>query len=408
MTTLSVCFVLPIGSTLGGSNIWSARMCGHLADAGRVAALLVHTNPGWHPDGELPVRAETMRVDCFGPSVTKATEQDVEAFAARYETLLPSVVIPNWSDAAYASCARLASRRPQDVRVLGVAHGNSDWYYQTLVYYEPIISAFIAVSDEIEQALVRLLPHRRQDIFTRACAVDVQESLVRSAYGAGQPLRITYAGRLTNFEKRVSNLAPLMAEMDRLGVDFRFRIVGEGGYRATLEQEIARLPSHVQKKVRLEGLVPPAKMSAIWGETDVCVLVSDSEGTSITMLEAMAAGCVPVVTRVSGTAAVIEDGVNGYIVEVEDMTAMARRISEIAADRGRMASMGAAAHRKALERYSYRSYVPWFLDLIERVESAPDRPWPVGKPFLRVAITQDSGLKRVWRRLFGGSNGVSE
>jgi len=56
----------------------------------------------------------------------------------------------------------------------------------------------------------------------------------------------------------------------------------------------------------------PYQVQKLWQTADVCVLVSEYEGTSVSMLEAMAAGCVPVVTKVSGTADVIQPGINGF------------------------------------------------------------------------------------------------
>ncbi len=375
-------FIFPIGETLGGANIWSARMCGHLESAGCPVAAVMHTNPGWHPDARLPMPRTVRRMTCGGPPVTEAKGRDVAAFAETYGKTLPAIVVPNWNDVSYAACAVLSQTRGDELRVLGVAHGNNESYYGTLTRYEPVIHAFIAVSDEIAVELKRRLPHRVNDIHTRACPVDVPKVLARTELRPDQPLTITYVGRLTNHEKKVSNLAPLMAELDRLGVDYRFRIIGEGGYRATLLHEISCLTPDAQARVTVEGALPPDQITDVWRATDVCVLVSDSEGTSISMLEAMSAGCVPVVTRVSGVAAVIEEGVNGFVVDRGDMPAMARVIAELARDRERCSIVGRAAHARVVRDYSYEHYVPWFMELSRQVWQAPSRRWPADEPLL--------------------------
>lgn len=393
---MKVCFILPIGRTLGGSNIWSARMCGHLQRAGVATGLLVHANPGWHPDGDLPIPPGTSQVLCPGPPVTRAGAADVEAYARCYASMLPAVVVPNYSDAAYAACALLSRERPDDILILGVAHGNNDAYFDTLCYYESIIGAYIAVSEEIAAALRERLPHRAKDIHARACPVDVPEKLDRVPREAAMPLRITYAGRLTNHEKKVSRLVPLMMELGRLGVDYAFRIIGEGGYRATLEAEIRQLPEANRRRVRLEGVLPPDRLPGVWRESDACVLVSDSEGTSVSMLEAMAGGCVPVVTRVSGTAAVIQEGISGFTVAVGDLSAQARHLQQLHRDPALCWKMGRTAHAKALRDHSYPGYVPWFTELVQSmIVHRPPSSWPDTRPLLRAQGRGDRWAQRL-------------
>lgn len=358
-------------------------MCGYLLRAGRPTAAIMHANPGWHPDGDLPFPNETRILTCGGPPVVEAGLRHAKAFAEVYGETMPAVIVPNWHDVSYAACAELARTRSDDIRVVGVAHGNNESYYGSLTYYESIIHGFIAVSDEIAGELKRRLPHREKDIVTRACPVEVPAKLERAVRDTNQPIIITYAGRITNHEKRVSDLTPLMSELDRQGVNFHFRIIGEGGYLPTLQRELLQLPERIRKRVAVEGIYPPDAMSGIWRQSDICVLVSDSEGTSISMLEAMAAGCVPVVTRVSGTAAVIEEGRNGFTVPVGDLPALASHIRRLASQPEEWAIVGHAAHATVRERYSYPDYVTWFADRLDAWRAASPRPWPRGKRVLK-------------------------
>jgi glycosyltransferase involved in cell wall biosynthesis len=382
MRPFSTTFIFPIGETLGGANIWSARMCGHLDLRGLATAVVMHANPGWHPDKTLPIPSGTRRLLCGPPTVIEARLRHARAFAKVYEHTLPAVIVPNFHDVTYAACAELIRRRPADVRVVGVAHGNNDSYYGPLTYYEPIIQGFIAVSEEIADELRRRLPHRASDIFIRACPVDVPLQWPRVAREVSQPIILTYAGRITNHEKNVSQLTPLMRELDRLGVDFRLRIIGEGGYLPTLRWELSQLPVDLQNRAALEGLYPPDDMPGIWRASDCCILVSTSEGTSISMLEAMAEGCVPVVTRVSGTSAVIAEGANGFTVNVGDWSAMARHIKRLADEPGTWADASRSAHATAKSRYSYPDYVDWFGGKIQEWQAAVPRHWPDGRTVL--------------------------
>ena len=382
MPPFTTTFVFPIGETLGGANIWSARMCGHLAQRGLSTAAVFHANPGWHPDKPLPLPSQTRRLCCGGPPVVDARRRHIRMFAEVYEQSLPAVIIPNFHDVTYAVCAELARRNPSGLRVVGVAHGNNEAYYGSLAHYESILHGFIAVSEEIAVELRRRLPHRAADIHTRACPVDVPAAWSRTTRAPGAPMVLTYAGRITNHEKNVSQLVPLMTELDRLGVDFRFRIIGEGGYLPTLRWELSQLPEGLRARASLEGLYEPDVMPSIWRDSDLCILVSTSEGTSISMLEAMAQGCVPMVTRVSGTSAVISEGVNGYAVEVGDWQAMARHIKFLADDSDAWTRASQAAYETASDRYRYPDYVDWFAALCAEWQAAAPRPWPHHRPVI--------------------------
>ncbi|MCB0197739.1 MAG: glycosyltransferase family 4 protein, partial [Anaerolineae bacterium] len=126
-----------------------------------------------------------------------------------------------------------------------------------------------------------------------------------------------------------------------------------------------------------------------WQASDICILVSEFEGTSISMLEAMALGCVPVVTRVSGTQNVIQFGINGFTVPVGDIVEMTRLIKLLEEDRSLLAKMGQNAHTTVLESYSYEQYVPWFLTLINEVWQQPPRYWPEGRPLHRYSTLKE-------------------
>ena len=112
---------------------------------------------------------------------------------------------------------------------------------------------------------------------------------------------------------------------------------------------------------------------------DISLLVSDYEGTSIRMLESMACGCVPLVTRVSGTAAVIRTGSNGFTVPLSDLAGMVAVLKELAADRERLAAVGTEA-RKTVEPWSHGRYVDWFLSLLDEVWADAPRAWSPARP----------------------------
>jgi glycosyltransferase involved in cell wall biosynthesis len=82
----------------------------------------------------------------------------------------------------------------------------------------------------------------------------------------------------------------------------------------------------------------------------VYVNSSTSEGVSLTILEAMAAGVAIVATRVGGTPEVVADGVTGLLVPARSPSSLAEAIRTLARDPDRRRAIGTAA-RLAVERH---------------------------------------------------------
>ena len=88
-------------------------------------------------------------------------------------------------------------------------------------------------------------------------------------------------------------------------------MVGDGEERGNVDFLIEKL--HLQDNVLLTGYQSnPAKYLALM---DVFLLSSLSEGTSMTLLEAMSIGKPCIVTDAGGNGEIIENGVNGFVVE---------------------------------------------------------------------------------------------
>jgi glycosyltransferase involved in cell wall biosynthesis len=118
-------------------------------------------------------------------------------------------------------------------------------------------------------------------------------------------------------------------------------VIGDGAERARLE-ELARAEG-LSDRVRFHGTVPDAAryISAF----DVFVLSSRSEGTPVTLLEAMAAKVPVVVSRVGGVPDVVGPA-EAMLVPPEDPRALAEAIRFVIQDpAAAMRRVEAAAHR---------------------------------------------------------------
>ena len=90
---------------------------------------------------------------------------------------------------------------------------------------------------------------------------------------------------------------------------------------------------------------------------DAVALTSVSEGTPVTIIEALAAGRVVVATRVGGVPDVVDDGETGYLVPPGDMDALAERLEELSRDPERRDAMGREGRERVLRRYAVERLV---------------------------------------------------
>ena len=87
-------------------------------------------------------------------------------------------------------------------------------------------------------------------------------------------------------------------------------------------------------------------------EADIFVLPSRSEGFSNAIIEAMAASLPVVATNVGGNAEAVKDGVTGFIVPVEDSSALSAAITHLLSDPSQAKAMGTAGKALVAERFT--------------------------------------------------------
>jgi glycosyltransferase involved in cell wall biosynthesis len=92
-------------------------------------------------------------------------------------------------------------------------------------------------------------------------------------------------------------------------------------------------------------------------EADVVTLTSLWEGTPYSLLEAMAS-CKPVVTTsVNGCMEIVEDGVTGFSVPVNNPAAWAERVIALVSDPALSTTMGQRGRQRVKENYSVQKMV---------------------------------------------------
>ncbi len=123
----------------------------------------------------------------------------------------------------------------------------------------------------------------------------------------------------------------------------------------------------LQGNVHIE-FFPWEKMPEIYREAEICIYPSCfEEPFGLALLEANACGKPIVVSRAGGMPEIIEDGVNGFIVDMHDHHMLARRCAQLLADPGLGARMGRAGRALVLERFGEDAMVEATLEFYRAV-----------------------------------------
>jgi len=257
-----------------------------------------------------------------------------------------------WRDLAYWIIARLLGRRVVN-QIHGGAmpqeffHGNASltWILRRFL----VSSDVVTVLSSAELAAYRAFdPRIRVHLVPNAIDPVGQADQARS-YNTDQPLKLLYVGRILR-AKGLFELIDALAELKRTGRDFRLSIAGSGPDQTEL-MAAAQRHSLLDRVQFLGGVFASAK-ARLWLTSDLFVFPTHREGLPYSLLEAMAAGCVPITTAVAAIPDVMRDGEHGMFVPVRDAPALAAAIATLDDHRERLIQMGEASRRRVLEQYT--------------------------------------------------------
>ncbi len=104
----------------------------------------------------------------------------------------------------------------------------------------------------------------------------------------------------------------------------RFIIAGIGSERDKLEKQVKDL--NISSNIQFLGWVTHEEMPKLLSQADIYISTSLDDGTSISLLEAMASGAFPIVTDIPPNREWISDGENGFLVPIDEERFLAEKI----------------------------------------------------------------------------------
>jgi glycosyltransferase involved in cell wall biosynthesis len=227
----------------------------------------------------------------------------------------------------------------------------------------PGILVIFQNGDDLEAFVGARIIDRAQAILIRGSGVDLAQ-FAPSAEPAGPP-RVVLPARMLR-DKGVVEFARAAQLLRSRGVGASFLLAGmldQANPAALSRDELTRL----QQESGVEWLGQVADMPVLLRSTHVVCLPSYREGLPKVLIEACAAARPIVAADVPGCREVVDHEVNGLLVRVRDVPALAEALQRLLSDAEMRVRMGAAGRRKAEVEFDVGAVVRATLEVYRKL-----------------------------------------
>jgi glycosyltransferase involved in cell wall biosynthesis len=219
--------------------------------------------------------------------------------------------------------------------------------------------ALVCNSDDLRNEVLRVCPGL--DLKLIPNGVDTDRFSPTTEPRHKTDLELLYSGRLIRL-KNIDVVVKAIALLRQQGLRASLRIVGRGPHEAFLRQLAA---SHrVEEAVEFVGAIKHGEMHLAYQRADLYVQLSDVEGMSNSILEAMASGLPIITTRVGGASDLI-DG-NGVVLDRPEVGEVAAAIRSFFDDASLTRSQGRRS-RQLAQRFSLETAAQRYLELLSNI-----------------------------------------
>jgi len=165
--------------------------------------------------------------------------------------------------------------------------------------------------------------------------------------------------------KGVDEVLASVQRVSKRHKDILFVLVGGGKEKRQMIHECRRIG--IADHVFFTGFLSKEQIVPILHAADIFILPSHSEGFPYVILEAMSSGLPVIATPVGAIPELIQEGKNGYLVNVGDSVRLADYIDILLRNKSLREKMGEYNRRLVLEKYDIHSMVNHFSGCYDRI-----------------------------------------
>jgi glycosyltransferase involved in cell wall biosynthesis len=172
-------------------------------------------------------------------------------------------------------------------------------------------------------------------------------------YSDSEPLKLLFLGRIS-VEKGIDYIYLAMESLKAKGIKFMFFMAGKGPEEINYNQKFENL---LGKDFEFKGVVSGVQKSDLLKKCDVFLLPSFFEGLPMALLESMSFGLVPVVTNVGSIKYVVNDGINGMMVNSHSSEDIAFAIEKLSKEKEHLRELSKNARQYIFSNFKPEVYI---------------------------------------------------
>jgi glycosyltransferase involved in cell wall biosynthesis len=309
------------GPLIGGAQTFLPLLIRGLCDNGHKVHLVCLAQP----DARMKAAIETAGCELhICPWKKNELVEDVAPRLAKWiNDLSPDVYVVSVSpDLGWVVLPLLNST----IAKISIGHTDSTTFYAPLQHYQKYITQAVGVSQQVCEQYASKCGLQQEKISWIPYGVQAADTMPANLHQ--EKLELIYVGRLEEEQKRVSDLIKIAEALAIEKINYHFTVVGDGPERMAFEAAIAN--KGLDNFITLKGWLSSSEVRNYLHKAHIFLLTSAYEGFCIALVEAMANGCCPVVTKIeSGNDQLINNETNGYLLPIGDISAFTTTIKQL-------------------------------------------------------------------------------
>lgn len=233
---------------------------------------------------------------------------------------------------------------------------------------DPMSDKIVGVSPRIEELARKHLPTQMVTSILNGISLpgEIPQEYLECS---NRPKDILFVGRIDNRQKAVFLVPDIMQYLLQRGIKTSITMVGDGPDFEELKKLVE--DRSLSEFIHLTGKIEPGKVSEYYASHKILLLPSNFEGHPLTLMEAMAHGCVPVASLLPKcTDTCIDQGKSGYLVEVGKVNDFGHGIWELLSYGKLLNNLSKNALERARKHFSSDLAHEQYLELLQSFEGS--------------------------------------
>ena len=361
--------------TVGGSGVVATELGLKMAERGHEIHFITSSRPFRIPDVHPNIQFHEVKID--GYAVFKYPPYDI-ALANRIAQVIEEEELDllhvHYAVPHAISAALAKDMANSDIGVITTLHGTD----VTILGHDPALKNTVrygidksdfttAVSESLRQETLSLIGPEKE-IITIYNFIDeekyrpVDPGSLKSDLGIKEEEKVII--HISNFRpvKRISDIIDSF-KLIRKDIDSKLLLVGMGPEKLEMMEKAKK--EGLEKDIIFTG--KRDDLPELLAISDIMFLLSEKEAFGLVLLEGLACGVPAIATDIGGIPEVIEDGVNGFLVELGDVETAAEKAKLLLEDPIMYESFRENAIQTASHKFNSDSIILQYEEMYYRV-----------------------------------------